>query len=116
MLAGAAGSVDLQADAEGVRPNLLRVKQAAEQRVLRTGNRMERAGAIEAVGKRRRSNRRRAAWVELDLQRVRRFARARNPPGNDLEAALGNHAGYCCGHFRRNAVTMDVPPRPRMTK
>src|SRR5438105_2165322 len=116
MLAGAAGSVDFETDAEMIGPNLAGVEQAAEQRVLRARDRVKWAGAVECVGKVLRPQGLRAPAPIFDLDAVRSFMRPDDAPGDDLKPSLGTRPRDDVGDFGRNTVTMNVPPVPHMTQ
>src|SRR5205085_2972260 len=116
MLSGAAGSVDLETDAKVIRPDFVRIEQAAQQRVLRTRDRVQRARAVEGISEGLRLHRVRAATPVLDGNAVRCVRRANNAAGDDLQPALADHPSNGRRDLRRDAVAVNVPPRASMAQ
>src|SRR5689334_16029238 len=99
MFAGPAGSADFDADPEMIRPDRARIEQAAQQRVFRARDRVQRAGAVEGVSEDRRLRRPRTAAAVLHLDAIGCVARTDDAAGNDLEAALADEASDSGGDF-----------------
>src|SRR5689334_8551564 len=116
MLASAAGSADFYADTEMIRPNLTGIEQASKQRVLRPRDRMQRAGAVEGVGECLALGLGLATAPVLDLESAWNIGSGHNPPRDDLEPPVGDHSSDRRSHFRRNPVTVHVPPGPGVPK
>jgi len=116
MLAGAAGSVDFQSDAQMIRPNLAPVQQAAQQWVLRANDRMERSGAIERISETLAPAVTRSPPTIRDLDTRVGLARRLDAAGNHLKLAVRNHPRDRIGNFRRDAVSVNVPPGARMAE
>src|SRR6476646_8962278 len=109
MLAGPAGSADVEADAEMVGLHLSRVEQAAKQRVLRPLDRMQRPGAVERIGKARALGLGSAAATKLDLEPPAGISRREDAARDDLEPILGNHPRHRRRNFGSNTVAVYVP-------
>src|SRR4051812_14153739 len=116
MLADAVGFIDVEADAEIVRADPSLIQQAAQQRVLRTGNRMQRSGAVERVGKPLGLRTLGASTAIVDFDAIRRIARCNNTSRDNLQPPISHHSRNRGGNFRGDAVPVNVPPRADMAQ
>src|SRR5579872_3547900 len=116
ILAGTAGFADIQSDPEVIRLYLPGVEQAAEQRIFRMGDRMERTRAVERESKIFRSRLARTAPPIIHRKASARFMSANDLACCNFEAPFANQKGERLRHFGSDAVAVDIPPRPRMTQ
>src|SRR6185295_2938557 len=114
MLTRAAGSINFDADVEMVRLHLTSVEQAAQHRVLRASHCVKRPRTVESIAHDHRVVGLSVTAPEDYLNPLGRFARRNDPPGDNLEPAVADHARDGGPDLRRNAVTMDIPIRPRV--
>jgi hypothetical protein len=114
MLAGAAGSINFEANAEMIRLDLSMIEEAPQQWILRSSNRMKGTGAVEAVAETHRLHRRGATAAIFDFDANPALPRGHDPARDDLEPPIGDHARNGSSDFRSNPMAMDVPPRARV--
>src|SRR6476469_7218168 len=76
---------------------------------------MQGSGAVKRISEALRLERGRPAAPIINFESAIGITRRYDAPGHDLQALLGNHPRDCVRDLGCDAVTVNVPPRPRMT-
>src|SRR6185369_10614960 len=102
MLARAAGSADLDANAQMVRADFPRVEEASKQRVFRVGDRVERSGAVEHICSAQTLNRGRATAPILDIHGIGLAVSRNDAPCENLEPAFADKSSNSGSNLGRD--------------
>src|SRR5579884_593577 len=116
MVPCAARFVNMKANPQLIRFYLMSIEQASQQPVLRAGDRMERTSAVEHVGECFGLQRFHAASAIANFDTRGSCRSTHDPARNNLKPSLGDHSADHGGYFRRDTMSMNIPPRARVTQ